>query len=254
VVIGFMPGWVEGEFSEAKKAFSLGGHGVGGVLAERVVAPATGVVRLPDSMSFEAAPTLPCAGVTAWSTLFERRPVQPDETVLLLGTGGVSIFALQLAKLTGARVIITSSSDARLERDPEIGNGRMTKNELSARYRAYIDCLNRRDWPRLGDHVADEARYNGKMIGLAGYRQMLEGDVAAIPNLKFEIDFLVADPPTVGARLLFDCTPRGELFGLPVNGRRVTFTENVFYRFAHGKIESVWSVIDQAAIRAQLRL
>jgi NADPH:quinone reductase-like Zn-dependent oxidoreductase len=109
VVIGFMPGWAEGEFSEAKKASSLGGPGVDGVLAEQIVVPATGVVRLPDLVSFEAASTLPCAGVTAWSALFERRPVQPGETVLLLGTGGVSIFALQLAKLAGARVILTSS-------------------------------------------------------------------------------------------------------------------------------------------------
>jgi predicted ester cyclase len=130
----------------------------------------------------------------------------------------------------------------------------MTKDELSEKYRAYIHCLNRRDWSRLGDHVADEARYNGKTIGLEGYRQMLEGDVTAIPDLNFEIDFLISDPPVVGARLLFDCMPRGEVFGLPVNGRRVTFTENVFYRFAHGKIESVWSVIDQAAIRAQLQI
>ena len=75
VVIGFMPGWVEGEFTEAKKATSLGGGGVGGVLAERIVVPATGVARIPDAMTFEEAATLPCAGVTAWSALFERRPV-----------------------------------------------------------------------------------------------------------------------------------------------------------------------------------
>lgn len=129
----------------------------------------------------------------------------------------------------------------------------MTKDDLLQNYRAYIGCLNRRDWWRLGDHVAEAARYNGRVIGLAGYRAMLEGDVADIPDLSFNIDFLVSDPPTLGARLLFDCTPRGELFGLPVNGRRIAFSENVFYRFAKGKIESVWSVIDQAAIRAQLQ-
>jgi predicted ester cyclase len=130
----------------------------------------------------------------------------------------------------------------------------MTKEDLAARYRAYIECLNRRDWPRLGNHVADEVRYNGRTIGLPGYRTMLDGDVAAIPDLVFNIDLLVSDPPVVGARLLFDCTPKGELFGLAVNGARVSFTENVFYRFADGKVEDVWSVIDQAAIRAQLEL
>lgn len=121
VVIGFMPGWVEGEFTAAKQATALGGDSVDGVLAERIAVPEAAVVRVPDDMSFEDAATLPCAGVTAWSALFERRPVQPGETVLLLGTGGVSIFALQLAKQAGARVIITSSSDRKLERARALG-------------------------------------------------------------------------------------------------------------------------------------
>lgn len=121
VVIGFMPGWVEGPFSAAKQASSLGGDRVDGVLAERIAVPANALVRIPDAMSFEEAATLPCAGVTAWSALFERRGLQPGETVLLLGTGGVSIFALQLAKAAGARVIITSSSDAKLDRARALG-------------------------------------------------------------------------------------------------------------------------------------
>jgi predicted ester cyclase len=128
----------------------------------------------------------------------------------------------------------------------------MTREELLRKYRGYIHCLNQQDWSRLGDYVADEARYNGKVIGLAGYRTMLERDFAAIPDLMFNIDFLVCEPPSIGARLLFDCTPKGALFGLPVNGKRVSFTENVFYEFPSGKIDAVWSVIDQAAIRAQL--
>ncbi|MET2832572.1 zinc-dependent alcohol dehydrogenase family protein [Mesorhizobium shangrilense] len=121
VVIGFMPGWVEGEFSAAKQATSLGGASVDGVLTQRIAVAANAVVRIPETMSFEEASTLPCAGVTAWSALFERRPIQPGETVLLLGTGGVSIFALQLAKLAGARVIITSSSDEKLARARTLG-------------------------------------------------------------------------------------------------------------------------------------
>ncbi len=121
VVIGFMPAWVEGDITEIKKASSLGAPGADGVLRDRIVVPATGLVHIPASMSFEEAATLPCAGVTAWSALFERRPVQPGETVLLLGTGGVSIFALQLAKLAGARVIITSSSDEKLARARALG-------------------------------------------------------------------------------------------------------------------------------------
>jgi predicted ester cyclase len=128
----------------------------------------------------------------------------------------------------------------------------MTAEELRERYLGYIDCLNRQDWAHLGDYVGDSVQRNGEALGLMGYRTMLEGDFAAIPDLFFKIDFIVSEPPTVGARLLFDCTPKAELFGLPVNGRRVSFTENVFYRFTNGKIETVWSVIDQAAIKAQL--
>ncbi|NTG05502.1 NAD(P)-dependent alcohol dehydrogenase [Agrobacterium rhizogenes] len=125
VVIGFMPGWVEGPITPAKKATSLGGQTMDGVLTERIVVPSNSIVRIPDAMTFEEAATLPCAGVTAFSALFERRPLQPGETVLLLGTGGVSIFALQLAKLAGARVIITSSSDEKLGRARALGADEM---------------------------------------------------------------------------------------------------------------------------------
>jgi len=121
VVIGFMTGWVDGPITPAKQATSLGGQSMNGVLTEQIVVPADSIVRIPDTMTFEEASTLPCAGVTAFAALFERRPIQPGETVLLLGTGGVSIFALQLAKQAGARVIITSSSDEKLARARALG-------------------------------------------------------------------------------------------------------------------------------------
>jgi predicted ester cyclase len=123
---------------------------------------------------------------------------------------------------------------------------------LEATYRGYLACLNAQDWASLGRFVADDARRNGEFLGLAGYRAMLEADFRAIPDLKFVIELLAVDPPYVAARLRFDCRPRGEFMGLPVNGRRVTFAENVFYRFEEGKIAEVWSVIDKAAIEAQL--
>ncbi|MFK4770014.1 ester cyclase [Rhizobium sp. ZW T2_16] len=125
--------------------------------------------------------------------------------------------------------------------------------ELSEIYRGYIDCLNRQDWQSLGDFVDENAVHNGRQIGLAGYREMLVGDFRAIPDLRFTIDFLVVEAPKVASRLVFDCTPAGELFGLPVNGRRIRFSENVFYQFSGGLIAQVWSVIDKAAIEAQLR-
>src|SRR6202011_1759571 len=128
----------------------------------------------------------------------------------------------------------------------------MTKTDLSAIYRDYIACLNRQDWPRLGQFVHNEVYYNGQQIGLAGYRKLLERDFYEIPDLHFNVQLLVSDPPYIASRLGFDCSPKEKFLGLDLNGKRVSFTENVFYEFRSGKIDRVWSVIDKAAIEAQL--
>jgi predicted ester cyclase len=128
----------------------------------------------------------------------------------------------------------------------------MNKSELSEIYRSYIACLNKQDWLKLAQFVGDDAHYNGKLIGLSGYRAMLERDFEEIPDLHFDIQLLISDPPYIASRLLFNCTPKGNFFGLHVNGKTVTFTENVFYEFRSEKIEKVWSIIDKAAIEAQL--
>lgn len=128
----------------------------------------------------------------------------------------------------------------------------MTQADLSSTYRAYISCLNHQDWPQLGQFVDDAVSRNGQHVGLSGYRQMLERDFHEIPDLHFSIALLIADPPHIASRLAFDCSPRGKFLGLNVNGKRLSFTENVFYEFRAGKIVQVWSVIDKAAIEAQL--
>jgi predicted ester cyclase len=128
----------------------------------------------------------------------------------------------------------------------------MTKTDLAEVYRAYIACLNRQDWPKLGQFVDDDAIHNGRRIGLSGYVEMLEGDFDQIPDLYFNIRMLVSDPPYIASRLDFDCTPEGVFLGLPVNGKRVSFSENVIYEFRSEKIVQVWSVIDKAAIEVQL--
>lgn len=130
----------------------------------------------------------------------------------------------------------------------------MTKSDLCDVYRAYLACLNRRDWASLGRFVHAEVSHNGRPVGLSGYRELLERDVDEIPDLRFEIELLVCDPPHLASRLRFDCTPRATFLGLHVDGRRVSFTENVFYAFREDKIERVWSVVDKAAIEAQLAL
>lgn len=128
----------------------------------------------------------------------------------------------------------------------------MTKDALSDVYRNYIACLNKQDWVKLEQFVHDEASHNGRRIGLSGYRAMLEKDFHEIPDLYFDIRLLISDPPHIASRLAFDCTPKGNFLGLPVNGKRVSFTENVFYEFRDKKIWQVWSVIDKATIEAQL--
>ena len=116
----FMQGWIGGEVIAEARSRALGG-GVDGVLAEQVVASEQDLVLIPPHLSFEEAATLPCAAVTAWNALFGEKRLQPGETVLVLGSGGVSVFALQLALAAGARVIATSSSDAKLARLRALG-------------------------------------------------------------------------------------------------------------------------------------
>jgi predicted ester cyclase len=133
-----------------------------------------------------------------------------------------------------------------------IGAIAVIETDLSDVYRNYIACLNKQDWPKLGQFVDDEAVHNGRRVGLSGYRDMLVRDFDEIPDLYFNIQMLISDPPYIASRLGFDCTPKGTFLGLPINGKRVSFTENVFYEFRSEKIREVWSVIDKAAIEAQL--
>ncbi|MEM1197721.1 MAG: NAD(P)-dependent alcohol dehydrogenase [Pseudomonadota bacterium] len=116
----FFQAWEDGPCSTEIMASALGGAR-DGVLAEEVVLEAGGVIAIPEHMSYEEAATLPCAALTAWNAVVETGGTKAGDTVLLLGTGGVSIYALQFLNLLGARVIITSSSDEKLERAKQMG-------------------------------------------------------------------------------------------------------------------------------------
>lgn len=116
----FAQRWLGGEPTRERLRSTLGGP-ADGMLAEQVVLSEDGVVKAPPHLSHEEAATLPCAAVTAWSALVGEGKIRAGESVLLQGTGGVSIFALQLAKLLGARVIVTSSRDEKLARCRELG-------------------------------------------------------------------------------------------------------------------------------------
>ena len=117
----FHQGWIGGAITDDMAGTALGGD-LDGVLAEYRTFDENGLVPLPDGYSFEEGATLPCAAVTAWNALmWGPRPVRPGDVVLTLGTGGVSVFAVQFAHSAGARVISTSSSDAKLDRARQLG-------------------------------------------------------------------------------------------------------------------------------------
>lgn len=131
----FMQGWLDGEVNFQKAKTALGGD-IDGCLREFGAFDENGLVAIPAHLSFEQAATLPCAAVTAYHALFESGKLHANDTVLLQGTGGVSIFALQFASHFGAKTIITSSSDEKLQKAKELG-----ADEL-------INYKTREDWDR----------------------------------------------------------------------------------------------------------
>jgi NADPH:quinone reductase-like Zn-dependent oxidoreductase len=144
VIGSFFESWIGGEPSEAKMRRALGGS-VDGVLAEYRIFPAHALVRTPDHLSDIEAAALPCAGLTAWSAVIKLGGVKPGQTVLTQGTGGVSLFAIQFAKMCGARVIATSSSDAKIERLKHLGA------DHTLNYKATTDWGKKaRDWSGHG--------------------------------------------------------------------------------------------------------
>lgn len=117
----FYPRWIDGGPAPEKMTGALGGAGVDGLYAEYAAVSESSVVRVPAHFSDEEAATLPCAALTAWNGVVEEGRLRPGDTAVVLGTGGVALFALQFARLCGARVLATSSSDAKLERVLALG-------------------------------------------------------------------------------------------------------------------------------------
>jgi NADPH:quinone reductase-like Zn-dependent oxidoreductase len=116
----FFQTWIDGPIRANVHDHALGGA-IDGLLSEYALLSAEGAVAVPDELSFDEAATLPCAALTAWNALIESCAIKPGNTVLLLGTGGVSMFALQFAKTVGARALMISSSDDKLERAKQFG-------------------------------------------------------------------------------------------------------------------------------------
>jgi NADPH:quinone reductase-like Zn-dependent oxidoreductase len=175
-------------FTQGRPPDALGSP-LDGVLCEFAAFHEDGLLKIPQHMSFEEAATLPCAGVTAWNALMHGKTLRAGETVLTLGTGGVSILVLQLAKIAGARVIITSSSEEKLERARKLGA------DLGINYKQHPD------WEKKvleltegqgADHVVDlggvgtlphsyQAVGFGGEISLIGVMTRPEGDLSPYP-------------------------------------------------------------------------
>jgi NADPH:quinone reductase-like Zn-dependent oxidoreductase len=189
-VTAFAPGdRVVATFTQGEPPAALG-FPLDGCLTEYAVFAAQGLLRVPLHLSFEEAATLPCAGVTVWNALMHGpRSLKPGETVVTLGTGGVSIFALQIAKLAGARVIVTSSSDAKLERAKALGADHGINYKATPDWeRAVLDITGGEG----ADHVIDTggvgtlphsyaAVAHGGLVSAVGVMTRPEGDLSPYP-------------------------------------------------------------------------
>ena len=144
VIGSFFESWISGEPSETKMRSALGGS-ADGVLTEYRIFPKHALIRTPEHLSDIEAAALPCAGVTAWSAVIKLGGIKPGQIVLTQGTGGVSLFAIQFAKMCGARVIATSSSDAKIERLKQLGP------DFTLNYKETPDWGKKaREWSRHG--------------------------------------------------------------------------------------------------------
>jgi NADPH:quinone reductase-like Zn-dependent oxidoreductase len=176
--------WIGGAFAMSAFAHDLGiSHD--GWLAEQIVVPAAALVRIPDALTDEQVVALPAAGVTAWNALVEFAKIRAGETVLTLGTGGVSIFALQIAKLSGARVAITSSSDEKLDKARKLGA------DITINYRTTPD------WPaalmaQTGGAGADI------VIETGGFASLGQSIAAASANGRIALIGALGGPPSMG--------------------------------------------------------
>ncbi|MCW5830900.1 MAG: NAD(P)-dependent alcohol dehydrogenase [Labilithrix sp.] len=227
----FMQKWTSGPIEPHHGASALGGA-IDGMLAERVVLAESGLVRIPDYLSYEQAATLPCAAVTAWNGLFETGSLKPGQTVLVQGTGGVSIAALQLARAAGARVVVTSSSDAKLERARTLGAA------------GTINYKTTPEWSRaareltggLGvDHIVevggagtfDESLSAIRLGGTISYIGVLTGAASQIKTQKLLLTSAHVNGIFVGSRSMFEalCQALEVSRVVPVVDRVFSFSE-----------------------------
>lgn len=180
----YFSGWTDGPPPSGGPGLGLGAPGEeGGLLAEQVILAADRVARIPDRYDYVQAASLPCAGLTAWTSLFGGQPIGPDSSVLVLGTGGVATFALSFAAAAGAEVFATSGSDAKLDLARRLGAS---------------DGVNYREHPDWGDVIFARSGGVDKVVDTVG-GAALDGSIAALaPGGEIALMGLFAggdDPP-----------------------------------------------------------
>ncbi len=204
----FFQNWLAGGPDASHGASALGGA-LDGMWAELVVLHEDGVVKIPDYMTYEDAATLPCAAVTVWQSMVTLGNMKAGDTVLILGTGGVSIFALQFATAAGVRTIITSSSDEKLARATQLGASEVinyrTTQEWGKKVLELTDGIGVDQVVEVagaGTLVQSmEATRVGGFIGLIGILAGTDGEVNPIPVL---MKSLRLQGVYVGSRVMFE--------------------------------------------------
>ncbi|MFD0587010.1 NAD(P)-dependent alcohol dehydrogenase [Paenibacillus sp. GCM10027627] len=239
----FTQKWISGEATKQTAESTLGGP-LPGLLAEYAVLPETGLVGVPDYLTDEEAATLPCAGVTAWHAIVEQGKVKAGDTVVVQGTGGVSLFALQFAKLHGAKVIITSSSNDKLVRAKSLGADHGINYKENPNWEKEVLKLT---GERGADHIVELGgaatlnqsveclRVGGKISLIGGLSGFEVGGFQIVPAI---VRRAALQAINVGSRDMFEAMNRaleaGQLH--PVVDRVFSFHEalDAFHSFAAG--------------------
>jgi NADPH:quinone reductase-like Zn-dependent oxidoreductase len=225
----FYPKWLDGRVAAGKMGQALGGGAADGVLAEYTLFDESSVVAAPAHLTDEEAATLPCAGVTAWNAVC-LGGMKPGDSLVVLGTGGVSIFALQFGRFLGARVIVTSSSDQKLARAKELGAAEVVNYKTEP------------DWPKavveltdgLGaDYVVDtvgglkEAIAAVRLGGTVAFVGLLSGMTSEVDLVTFMGKCARVEAVDVGSREMFEAMNKAIAFHAmrPVVDRMFGFSE-----------------------------
>ncbi len=209
----FTPGWISGRPAARTAESSLGGGTVDGMLREYAVAHESAVVPIPSHLSFEEAACLPCAAVTAWNALVAVGHVMSGDTVVIEGTGGVSIFGLQFARMCGARVIATTGSEAKIERLRQLGASDVINYKTTPEWDRRVMELTGGEG---ADHILDvggagtlaralQAVRAGGFITVIGLLSGMNGEINPL-GILFRAAHVVGI--RVGSREMFECMNR----------------------------------------------